>query len=170
MPSRDTKVITMRVTNEEYFKWLELAAKNRQPISTYMKSCINTHLGILSSYNGMNLEPPPVAKKDTSLIEMTEIIIPKCPKKYPELWKIERFAVREIDGKNEIYRLGNFKWIKSKDPNIIKRSDGFWWFKTGQLKEWEKQDLHPLVFESQNDGTCLIKCDTKPIKIRFRKP
>ena len=64
MPSRDTKVITMRVPNEDYFKWLELAAKNKQQISTFMKSCINSQIGISAS-NGVKLESSPVAKKET---------------------------------------------------------------------------------------------------------
>jgi hypothetical protein len=41
MPTKDTKTITIRVPKEEYYQWLELASKNQQPISTYLKSCLD---------------------------------------------------------------------------------------------------------------------------------
>jgi chromosome segregation ATPase len=112
MPSRDTKVITMRVPNEEYFKWLELAAKNRQAISTYMKSCINTHIGVLAS-NGIKLESPPVAKIDTTLVDKANKLEKQLEQKEDEINKLKRLLNENRDKVQKLY-----KDIRLKDSKI----------------------------------------------------
>lgn len=41
MPSKDTKVISIRIPKDEYYDWLALASINKQPISVYLKSCLD---------------------------------------------------------------------------------------------------------------------------------
>ena len=106
----------MRVPNEEYFKWLELAAKNRQAISTYMKSCINTHIGVLYASNGIKLESSPVAKTDTNLISKInklEILLEQKDKDLKDsLNEIDRLNMVLKEGKIGVQKLNTQIHIK----------------------------------------------------------
>lgn len=43
MPTKDTKVVSIRIPKDEYYHWLALASINKQPISTYVKSILDTN-------------------------------------------------------------------------------------------------------------------------------
>jgi hypothetical protein len=46
MPTKDTKVVAIRIDKKDYYDWLALASLNQQPISVYMKSFLD---GILEN-------------------------------------------------------------------------------------------------------------------------
>jgi hypothetical protein len=62
MPSKDTKLITMRVSKADYYKWLKLAADKEQPISTYLKSCLDSYSSLNATQkiaeSGMKISSP----------------------------------------------------------------------------------------------------------------
>jgi hypothetical protein len=107
MPSRDTKLITMRVPNEDYFKWLELAAKNKQQISTFMKSCINSQIGISAS-------------KGLLIKEIQKEIQKPKPKKYkfPKFFEVFEFFYEKKSG--DIVRDG----MRTRSIKKIRLVDG----------------------------------------------
>lgn len=144
MPSKDTKLITMRVSKADYYKWLKLAADKEQPISTYLKSCLDSYSSINATQkiaeSGMKISSPqPEIPKQKTIYFYNKNEISGSIKKYIKL-NIVRFeylidSIRLLGTSEEskficISEVGELVFFGERDSNILKQISKEKWSKS----------------------------------------
>lgn len=148
MPSKDTKVVAIRIPKKEYYDWLALASINQQPISVYLKSCLDISKApqmdksfvrpapVLANIRGYKLYPEFNQEEiiyflDDDLYEggfyIKSTIAHLISFRYTRLRNQESFQVKGYpeNGGAQFYTNTNFEWkeFTNATPISIQHSD-----------------------------------------------